>query len=87
MEADVVNQALAIAEGAHSIREAAQLLRSHYDQLRIVVVDAFDMRDETPAAQGPARAIWYGASDGHCWQVTTDPRRAAGFFVADRDRS
>ncbi len=84
MEADVVHDALALAEGAPTVREAAQLLRTHYAQLRVVVVDAFDMRDETPAAQGAARAIWYGASDGHCWQVTSDPGQAAGFFVADR---
>jgi hypothetical protein len=84
MDAHIVTEALALAEGAPTVREAAQLLREHYDKLRIVVVDAFDMRDETPAAEGPLRAIWYGASDGHCWQVTGDPGQAAGFFLADR---
>ncbi len=53
MESHVVHDALALAEAAGSVREAAQALRTHYSQLRVVVVDAFDMRDETPAAAGP----------------------------------
>ena len=64
------------------MREAAAALRGLLHPLRIVVVDAFDMRDETPAAAGPTRTLYYGASDGHCWQVTSDPAQAAGFFIA-----
>ena len=52
--------------------------------LRVVVVDAFDMRGETPAAQGDKRALYYGSSDGHCWTVTSHPAQAAGFFLTDR---
>lgn len=84
MEPHVITEALALAESAGTVREAAQALRGHYTQLRVVVVDAFDMRDETPAAAGPTRALYYGATDGHCWQVTADPALAAGFFLADR---
>ena len=83
MESHVVQDALALAEAAGSVREAAQALRTHYSQLRVVVVDAFDMRDETPAAAGPTRTLYYGASDGHCWQVTSDPAQAAGFFLSE----
>ena len=84
MEAHVVDEALALAESAATVRDAARVLREHYSLLRVVVVDAFDMRDETPAAAGARRALYYGATDGHCWQVTSDPGQAAGFFVADR---
>ena len=84
MEPDVITEALALAESAGTLRDAAQALRANYTQLRVVVVDAFDMRDETPAAAGPRRALYYGATDGHCWQVTADPALAAGFFLADR---
>jgi hypothetical protein len=42
------------------------------------------MRAETPAALGQRRALYLGASDGHCWQVTSDLAQAAGLFVADR---
>ena len=83
MESHVVNEALALAEASGSLREAAQALRTHYAQLRVVVVDAFDMRDETPAAAGPTLTLYYGASDGHCWQVTSDPAQAAGFFLSE----
>ena len=85
MDSHVIDQALALAESAPSVREAAQLLRAHYALLRVVVVDAFDMRDETPAAAGATRALYYGASDGHCWQVTDDPALAAGFFLVDKE--
>lgn len=84
MDAHTATEALALAEAAGTVREAAQVLRAHYAQLRVVVVDAFDMRDEAPAAQGDKRTLYYGASDGHCWQVTSDPAQAAGFFLTDR---
>ena len=82
-EALPLEEALAIADGAASAREAAAALRAHLPGLRVVVVDAFDMRGETPAARGARRALYYGASDGHCWQVTTDGAAASGLFVAD----
>jgi hypothetical protein len=84
MDAHVITDALALAEAATTVREAAVVLRKHYSQLRVVVVDAFDMRDETPAAAGATRTLYYGASDGHCWQVTSDPAQAAGFFLSDK---
>lgn len=84
MDADVVTEALALAEAAATVREAARALRERYALLRIVVVDAVEMRDEKPAAAGPTRALYYGASDGHCWQVTSDPAQAAGFFLSGR---
>lgn len=84
MDARTAHQALALAEGAATVRDAAQLLRQHYAPLRVVVVDAFEMRGETPAAQGDRRVLYYGSSDGHCWTVTSDPAQAAGFFLTDR---
>jgi hypothetical protein len=84
MEPHVVTEALALAEAAGSVRDAARALRERYALLRVVVVDAFDMRDETPAATGATRTLYYGATDGHCWQVTGDASQAAGFFISDR---
>ena len=84
MDAQTTTEALALAESAASVRDAARLLRERYAPLRVVVVDAFDMRGETPAAQGPTRTLYYGASDGHCWQVTSNPAQAAGLFLADK---
>jgi hypothetical protein len=84
LDAHTLAEALALADAAGSVREAAAALRSRFAPLRVVVVDAFDMRAETPALAGARRALYLGASDGHCWQVTTDPAQAAGLFIADR---
>lgn len=75
-------EALRLAETAGSAREAAALLRQQFSSLRIIVVDAFDMRSEVPAAQGTQRRLYLGASDGHCWSVTTDPSQVAGLILA-----
>jgi hypothetical protein len=84
MDITALDEALRIADAAASVREAAAALRARFAALKVVVVDAFDMRDETPAAQGERRALYLGASDGHCWTVTGDPAKAAGLFIADR---
>ena len=76
--------ALQIAEAADSVREAAGALRERFASLRVLVVDAFDMRGEDPVASGPRRLLYLGASDGHCWNVTADPAQAAGLFLAER---
>jgi hypothetical protein len=84
LEATTLQEALAIAEGAPSVREAATALRARFVALRVVVVDAFDMRGETPAAVGTKRQLHLGASDGHCWAMTADATQATGLFVSDR---
>ena len=84
MEATTLSEALLIADAAASVSEAAAALRARFADLRVVVVDAFDMRSETPAAVGTKRQLYLGASDGHCWTVTHDAGQACGFFIAER---
>lgn len=84
MDAALLQEALGVAEAADTVRQAAAALRERFAPLRVVVVDAMDMRHETPAAAGTRRVLWLGASDGHCWTVTTDPAQAAGFYLADK---
>ena len=84
MDSSALAQAVLIADAAGSAREAAAALRAHFTPLRVVVVDALDMRDETPAAVGAKHQLYYGASDGHCWTVTDQAAQAVGFFIADR---
>jgi hypothetical protein len=79
-----LNRALAIADAPGSLREAAAALRAAFGPLRVVVVDAFEMRAEAPVAIGSRRLLYLGASDGHCWTVTREPAQAAGFFIADK---
>lgn len=84
MDADTLAEAAVIADGAATVREAAAALRTRFAPMRVVVVDAFDMRSETPAVAGTRRALYFGASDGHCWTVTADAAQAAGLFIAER---
>jgi hypothetical protein len=79
-----LEEAVALADSAGTVREAALLLRERFAPLRVVVVDAFDMRGETPAATGTKRQIWGASSDGHCWQVTTDLSHLSGLYLADK---
>jgi hypothetical protein len=79
-----LDEAIALADSASSVREAALLLRERYAPLKVVVVDAFDMREETPAVVGAKRVLWGAASDGHCWQVTADLSSVAGLYLADK---
>lgn len=82
MQAAELSEALTLAEAAPGVREAAAALRARFATLRIVVVDAADMRDETPAASGARRLLYLAASDGHCWSVTADAEQAAGLYIA-----
>ncbi|NML16141.1 hypothetical protein [Azohydromonas caseinilytica] len=84
MDAALLQEALGLADAADSARQAAAVLRERFAPLRVIVVDAMDMRHEKPAAIGARRALYLGASDGHCWNVTDDPAQAAGFFVVDK---
>lgn len=84
MDAAVLSEAMTIADSAEGVREAAAALRERFAGLRVVVVDAFDMRTETPAAVGQRRQLYLGASDGHCWSVTTDAGQASGLFITER---
>lgn len=84
MDGTMLDEALRLADAATGVREAAAALRSRFEGLRVVVVDAADMRGETAAARGSRRDLFLGATDGHCWQLTSDPAAAAGLFVCDR---
>lgn len=63
--------------GAASVREAAAQLRGRYPELRAIVVDEMDMREETPALCVGPRKVYLAASDGHCWRVTQNAEAAS----------
>lgn len=79
-----LHDALAAADGAGSVREAAALLRQQLAPLRVIVVDAMDMRHEPATADSARWQVWGAASDGHCWQVTGDLSLLAGLYIADK---
>lgn len=92
VDSSILSQALAQAEAdapggpGVSLRDVAAALRRHCAPLRVVVVDAHDMREETPAFSSERHIVYLGASDGHCWTVTQDMARAAALFITERGR-
>ena len=77
-----ITRAATLVAGPASLRETAALLRAEFAGLPTTVVDAMDMRDESPALRIGERAIYLAESDGHCWTVTTDPARADAIVLA-----
>lgn len=66
---------------APTIRDAAALWRSRYPQVRAMVVDEMDMRDETPALRLGHRNVYLVATDGHCWHVTQSADEASALIL------
>jgi hypothetical protein len=68
--ADYLRDASVVIGAAASLRDAAALWRARDPAMRVVLVDAMDMRDETPALRLGARSIYLASTNGHCWSVT-----------------
>lgn len=64
-------------------RDLAAVLRPRLAGLRVTVVDALDMRGETPAIRQPGCDVFLMAFDGHCWSMTADPALAAGIVLTE----
>jgi DNA-binding IclR family transcriptional regulator len=67
---DYLRQAGEVLAAAASVRAAAATWRSRDPAMRVVVVDAMDMRDETPALTLGQRSVFLATSNGHCWTIT-----------------
>jgi hypothetical protein len=65
------------------VRDAATVLRTQNPAMRVVVVDAIDMRDETPVLNLGSRCVYLGASNGHCWRVTGQPDEATALILTE----
>ena len=70
---------------AASLREAASQWRERFPAIRTVLVDALDMRDETPALLLGKRRVYLGTSNGHCWSVTQQPEEATALILTQED--
>ena len=66
---------------AASLRDAAALWRARDPAMRVVLVDAMDMRDETPALRLGARSVYLASTNGHCWSVTDKPDDATALIL------
>lgn len=66
---------------APTLRDAVALWRSRYPQVRALVVDEMDMRDEAPALRLGHRNVYLAATDGHCWHVTQSADEASALIL------
>ena len=80
---DYLREAGEVVAAAASVREAAVLWRTRDSAMRVVVVDAMDMHDETPALSLGRRRIYLAASNGHCWSVTDQPQDASALILTE----
>jgi len=66
---------------APTLRDAVALWRARHPEVRTVVVDALDMRDEEPALTLGGRRVYLATSNGHCWHVTSEPGEATALIL------
>jgi acyl transferase domain-containing protein len=79
--ADYLRDASEVIGAAASLRDAAALWRARDPAMRVVLVDAMDMRDETPALRLGARNVYLASTNGHCWSVTDQPADATALIL------
>lgn len=70
---------------APTLRDAAAIWRARHPEVRAVLVDASDMRDEIPALLLGARRVYLAASSGHCWHITKQPEEATALILTQED--
>ena len=70
VSAEYLRDASVVIGAAASLRDAAAQWRARDPAMRVVLVDAMDMRDETPALMLGARKVYLASTNGHCWSVT-----------------
>ncbi|MGB4583000.1 MAG: hypothetical protein WBI05_02580 [Rhodoferax sp.] len=78
---DYLRSAAEVIGAASSLRDAAALWRARDPDMRVLVVDALDMRDETPALLLGRRRVYLATSNGHCWHVTEQPLEATALIL------
>ncbi len=71
-----------VVGAAAALRDAAALWRTRHPDVRTVLVDAMDMREEIPALRMGARSVYLAATNGHCWHVTQRPEDASALILA-----
>ena len=83
MTPDYLRNAGEVIGAASSLRDAAALWRTRDPGMRVVLVDAMDMREETPALLLGARRVYLATSNGHCWNVTQQPEEATALILTE----
>ena len=81
IDADYLRSVSEVIGAASSVRDAAALWRARDPATRVMVVDALDMRDETPVLQLGNRRVYLATTNGHCWSVTEQPGEATALIL------
>ncbi len=81
MTADYLRTAGEVIGAASSLRDAAAIWRARDPAMRVVLVDAMDMSDETPALMLGSRRVYLATSNGHCWSITQQPEEATALIL------
>lgn len=78
---DQLQRVAGVLAQADTVRAAAALIREQFAPLQALVVDALDMRRETPVIEVGGRSVYLMATDGHCWTVTPDLGQARALVL------
>jgi hypothetical protein len=78
---DYLREASEVIGTAATLRDAAALWRARDPAMRVLVVDAMDMRDETPALTLGLRSVYLASTNGHCWSVTDNAQDATALIL------
>ncbi len=81
VSAEYLSRAGEVIGSAGTLREAAALWRARDPAMRVLVVDALDMRDETAALQVGPRRVYLATRNGHCWSVTDQIASATALIL------
>jgi hypothetical protein len=65
------------------LREVAAQWRARDPAMRVVVVDAMDLRDETPVLTVGMRRVYMASTNGHCWSVTDNADDATALILTE----
>lgn len=80
---DYLRDAGEVVTAAASVREAAATWRARDPAMRVVVVDAMDMRDEVPVLTLGSRRVFLATSNGHCWTTTQQMPEATALILTE----
>jgi hypothetical protein len=80
---DYLHSAGEVIGAAASVRDAAATLRARDAAVRVVVVDAMDMRGETPALTLGKRRVFLATTNGHCWSTTDLAEEASALILTE----
>ena len=81
MSTEYLRSASEVIGAAPSLRDAAALWRARDPTVRVVLADALDMQDETPALQLGSRRVYLASSSGMCLHITQQPEQATALIL------